>query len=130
MADLAEKAEAGDSTADLLVEETEKGPSIYEDPLAEPTESVGFVFVTILALTNLGIWTAFFTPIQFLLPLQVEGMVGSGAKENNLTVVLTAGALVSLFVGPIAGAFSDRTTSKMGRRRPWVLWPTIGMQMW
>jgi MFS family permease len=99
--------------------------SIFDDPLAEPVERVRWKFIIILALTNLGIWTAFFTPIQFLLPLQVEGMVGSDAKETSLSLVLTAGALVSLVASPIAGAFSDRTTARMGRRRPWVLWPTV-----
>ena len=131
MADLGSKRveAAGETIAELLDEDTDapKGVSVLEDPLAEPTENVGWKFIAILALTNLGIWTAFFAPIQFLLPLQVEGMVGSDTKETNLSVVLTAGAMVSLIATPLAGAFSDRTTSKMGRRRPWVLWPTIGV---
>jgi MFS family permease len=102
------------------------GPtSILIDPLAEPVERVRWKFIIILALANLGIWTAFFTPIQFLLPLQVEGLVGSDSKEANLSLVLTAGALISLVASPIAGAFSDRTTSRLGRRRPWVLWPPL-----
>ncbi len=99
--------------------------SIFDDPLAEPVERVRWKFIIILALANLGIWTAFFTPIQFLLPLQVEGMVGSDSKETSLSLVLTIGALISLVASPIAGAFSDRTTARLGRRRPWVLWPTM-----
>jgi MFS family permease len=95
------------------------------DPLAEPTQRVGAKFITILALTNLGIWTAFFTPIQFLLPLQVEAIVGDGNKESALGIVVAIGALVSLVASPIAGALSDRTSSRLGRRRPWVLWPTV-----
>lgn len=95
------------------------------DPLAEPTKRVGAGFITILALTNLGIWTAFFTPIQFLLPLQVEAIVGDGNKESSLGIVVAVGALVSLVASPIAGALSDRTSSRLGRRRPWVLWPTV-----
>ena len=99
--------------------------SIFEDPLAEPSEPVGWGTIAILALANLGIWTAFFTPIQFLLPLQVEGIVGTETKEAALGVVLTVGAFVSMVTNPLAGAFSDRTTSRLGRRRPWVLWPTV-----
>jgi MFS family permease len=95
------------------------------DPLAEPTKRVGAGFIAILALTNLGIWTAFFTPIQFLLPLQVEAIVGDGNKESSLGIVVAVGALVSLVASPIAGALSDRTSSRLGRRRPWVLWPTV-----
>lgn len=94
------------------------------DPLAEPTARVTPGFIAVLALTNLGIWTAFFTPIQFLLPLQVEAIDPVG-KEASLGVVVAVGALVSLVASPIAGAFSDRTASRLGRRRSWVLWPTV-----
>lgn len=102
-----------------------RAASILDDPLAEPTEHVGWGTIAILALANLGIWTAFFTPIQFLLPLQVEGIVGADTKEAALGVVLTVGAFVSMVTNPLSGAFSDRTTSRLGRRRPWVLWPTV-----
>ena len=95
------------------------------DPLAEPTVRVSKGFIAILSLTNLGIWTAFFAPIQFLLPLQIDALGGGGTKESNLGLVLSVGALVSLVASPIAGALSDRTTSRLGRRRPWVLWPSI-----
>lgn len=94
------------------------------DPLAEPTQRVGKGFIAILALTNLGIWTAFFTPIQFLLPLQVEA-IDPNTKEASLGLVVAIGALVSLVASPLAGAFSDRTSARLGRRRTWVLWPTL-----
>lgn len=94
------------------------------DPLAEPTERVSRAFIAVLALTNLGIWTGFFTPIQFLLPLQIESINPAG-KEASLGLVVAVGALVSLVASPIAGALSDRTSSRMGRRRPWVLWPSV-----
>jgi MFS family permease len=94
------------------------------DPLAEPTKRVGKGFIAILALTNLGIWTAFFTPIQFLLPLQVEA-IDPNSKEASLGIVVAIGALVSLVASPLAGAFSDRTSARLGRRRSWVLWPTV-----
>lgn len=94
------------------------------DPLAEPIERVGKGFIAVLALTNLGIWTGFFTPIQFLLPLQVEAIDPTG-KESSLGIVVAVGALVSLIASPIAGALSDRTSSRLGRRRPWVLWPSL-----
>jgi MFS family permease len=85
---------------------------------------VGRGFIAVLALTNLGIWTAFFTPIQFLLPLQVEA-IDPASKESSLGLVVAAGALVALVASPLAGAFSDRTSSRLGRRRTWVLWPTL-----
>ena len=72
-------------------------PIVGLDPLGEPVDRVRPGMIAVLALTNLGIWTAFFTPIQFLLPLQVEGLT-PGSKETSLSLVLTLGALVSLVV--------------------------------
>ena len=40
--------------------------------LAEPTVLVGRRFVGTLSLALFGIWMAFFTPIQLLLPQQLE----------------------------------------------------------
>lgn len=99
-------------------------PVVGLDPLGEPVDRIRRGTIVVLALANLGIWTAFFTPIQFLLPLQVEGLT-PGSKETSLSLVLTLGALVSLVSNPLAGAFSDRTGSRLGRRRPWVLWPSV-----
>lgn len=104
-----------------MAQQTQQGAL---DPLAEPTKPVTKGFIAVLALTNLGIWTAFFTPIQFLLPLQVEAIDPNG-KEASLGIVVAIGALVSLVASPLAGAFSDRTGAKLGRRRSWVLWPTV-----
>lgn len=107
----------------MAIEATMPEPEL--DPLSEPTARVSKKFTAVLALANLGIWTAFFAPIQFLLPLQVEAIVGPDQKEVSLGLVLSIGSLIAIVTSPVAGALSDRTTSRMGRRRPWVLWPTI-----
>lgn len=111
-------------TPDLTPLSAPGTPVVSLDPLAEPVERVRPGKIGVLALANLGIWTAFFTPIQFLLPLQVEGLA-PGSKETSLSLVLTLGAFISLISNPLAGAFSDRTGSTLGRRRPWVLWASI-----
>jgi MFS family permease len=60
------------------------------------------------------------TPIQVLLPLQIE-QLSPASKESDLALVTAAAAIVSILAAPIAGALSDRTTSRFGRRRPWIL---------
>lgn len=82
------------------------------DPFGEPTKRVTTSMMIVLGLANLGIWTAFFAPIQFLLPLQVEAIAPS-TKESSLTLVLTIGAIVSLVASP------SRAPSATARRRGW-----------
>jgi MFS family permease len=88
--------------------------------LAEPTRRVGFRWVATLTLAYLSVFLGFFTPIQILLPLQVEAM-DPAQKEIALSWVLGAGAAVALVANPLFGALSDRTTGRWGRRHPWTI---------
>ncbi|WP_266156537.1 MFS transporter [Dyella silvatica] len=88
--------------------------------LAEPVVPVRARFYGSMALSNLGLWTAFFAPIQILLAQQME-VLAPGDKESALGWVTGIGALVSLFSNPLFGAWSDRTVSRFGRRHPWNL---------
>ena len=89
--------------------------------LAEPTVRVPGIFLAGMALANLGIMLAFYTPIQNLLPRLSEQIAGADGKEVALAVVLGVGVIGSVIGNPLAGALSDRTTSRFGRRRPWML---------
>lgn len=87
---------------------------------------VGGWWFTLFTLAWLVIWTAQLTPLQLLLPLQldtpdsaagwVSGVVSSG-------IVLGVGGLAGVIAGPVAGALSDRgiSTRPGTRRRPWAL---------
>ena len=86
---------------------------------AEPVERVRAPWIALLSLANLGLWMGYFGPLQVLLPNQVEDVAGAG-KTTALGIVTGAGALVAVLVGPIAGALSDATTARFGRRRTWI----------
>ncbi|WP_441251802.1 MFS transporter [Kitasatospora sp. McL0602] len=88
--------------------------------LSEPTARVSWRWTASLSLANLAVFLGFFTPIQILLPLQLEHL-DSAHKAGLLSWVTGVGALVAMLVNPLAGALSDRTTSRFGRRRPWIL---------
>ncbi|MBR8742078.1 MFS transporter [Nocardiopsis sp. MG754419] len=88
--------------------------------LAEPTRRVRAVWVAGISLANLGMWMAFFGPLQVLLPEQI-GRVAPADKETVLAWVTGVGAALALVATPLVGALSDRTTGPLGRRRPWVL---------
>lgn len=90
------------------------------DALAEPTARVGVRFTGAVSVAMLGLWAGFFAPLQVLLPEQVAA-IDPGGKVAALAVVTGAGAGVALVVNPVVGALSDRTRSRLGRRRPWVL---------
>lgn len=89
--------------------------------LQEPTVRVSGLFLAGLAVANLGIMLAFFTPILNLLPRLSEEIAGADGKEAALAVVTGVGVIGSVIGNPLAGALSDRTTSRFGRRRPWML---------
>src|SRR5438067_1285601 len=50
---------------------------------------------------------------------------GGPDKAHISGIVLAAGAIVGAVTPPIAGAFSDRSTARFGRRRPFVIAGTL-----
>lgn len=86
------------------------------------TAKVGARWMTLFTLAWLAIWTVQLTPVQLLLPLQlntsdddwIRGVVSSG-------FVLGIGGLFGIVAAPLVGAISDRSRSSRGRRRPWAL---------
>lgn len=87
--------------------------------LAEPSVNVRHRWTASIVLVNVGINAAFFGPIQVLLGQQAMHF-NADEKEGILALVTGAGAAVSLVANPLFGTFSDRTTSRFGRRVPWV----------
>jgi MFS family permease len=88
--------------------------------LEEPTARVRARWVAAIALTNVGLFTAWFGPIQVLLGREAEKLAPDH-KEAALGVVVGVGAAFAVLASPLFGALSDRTTSRFGRRLPWVV---------
>jgi Na+/melibiose symporter-like transporter len=73
-----------------------------------------------------AIWLAWYTQWisipSIILPDQVTGLLG--ARNSNLAVVtgavVAAGSVIALLIPPVAGALSDSTRSRFGRRRPFL----------
>ena len=94
--------------------------------LAEPEMHVKAGWITGLGLASLGMWMASLTPIQVLLPIQLQN-IDKAHKLAALAIVSGVGAVASVLATPIAGALSDRTTYAFsffglnGRRHRWTL---------
>ena len=94
------------------------------DPFADPTTPVPPGWIARLGLAGVGMCAGWFGPIQVLLGLQAASLT-PGHKEATLSLVTGVGAAVSTLANPLAGAFSDRTTSRFGRRVPWLVGGTL-----
>ncbi|WP_046729843.1 MFS transporter [Streptomyces humi] len=107
---------------------TTRDPAGEPAALAEPVARVGRSWTWALCLANGAIWVGWYGPLQILLASQAKDFApGTGmSKETMLAWVTGAGAVVSLLANPLFGALSDRTTSRWGRRTPWIVAGTAG----
>lgn len=92
---------------------------------AEPQRAVTGAWIAAFAAGWLGVWMAQLAPLQVLLPIQVDSLMGIDGDWRQSVLALgtisgIAGAC-SIIAFPLTGFLSDRTTSKFGRRRPWVV---------
>ena len=76
-------------------------------------------WIVLLVLGVFGAYIAFVTPIGISLAYRVNDV--APGHEEYLGYVVSVGAMASLIFGPFAGQFSDRTRTKIGRRRPWII---------
>ncbi|MFU8947023.1 MFS transporter [Mycetocola zhadangensis] len=97
-------------------------------PFTEPRSRVSSRWIALFAAAWLGVWMAQLTPIQLLLPVQVDRAVSPDNWVDSVVafgIISGAAGICALVVFPLTGAFSDRTTSRFGRRRPWIVGGTV-----
>lgn len=82
--------------------------------------AVGPGFMGGLALAQVGAFISFMPLLQILLPLKAEAL-DPAHKAITLAHIMFWGAIAAGAANLFAGAISDRTTSRFGRRRPWLL---------
>ena len=82
---------------------------------------VGRGFIVLYALAYIGTILLFLAPLLVSLALKVNSLVGIERAPNSLALVTGTGALLAMFANPFFGRMSDRTSSRLGMRRPWML---------
>ena len=88
--------------------------------MPEPPPRASARFVAIYALAYASLWLALLTPAMITLAMRVRQLVGSAAARP-VSLVLFVGAIAALVGNPVFGALSDRTRSRFGRRRPYLV---------
>jgi len=77
-------------------------------------------FIAIYAFAYAALWLALLTPAIISLSLRIQQLAPENPAEP-ISWVLMTGAVVALVSNPVFGALSDRTRSRFGRRRPWLV---------
>jgi MFS family permease len=82
---------------------------------------VGWVFIALYAAAYLATSLVFIAPLLVTLALKVNSLVGADRAGSSLSLIAATGSLVALVANPFFGRLSDRTTSRWGMRRPWMM---------
>ena len=92
------------------------------EALRAPTKRVSFGFILMLCLANVALWFSMQPVINYLLPKQIVAFDPVASHQGLYDgLILALGAFLSIFSNTIGGALSDRTTSRFGRRIPWLI---------
>jgi MFS family permease len=87
---------------------------------------VGWGFISLYTLAYISTSLLFLAPLLVTLALKVNSLVGIEQAPNSLAVVTGTGALLAMVGNPFFGKLSDRTSSRLGMRRPWMVIGLVG----
>ncbi|WP_455836257.1 MFS transporter [Pseudarthrobacter siccitolerans] len=99
----------GSSNADTAVSAS---PSPAKAPRA---------YVIGMPIASAGLWMAVLAPALVVLAIKVAEITTPDTRAGALSLVAGVGALVALLANPFFGRLSDRTTSRFGMRKPWIV---------
>ncbi len=79
---------------------------------------IDYVKITIFGFAMTALWSSLHS---IILPLRLLDFVAEAQKNTYLGILTATGLLLAIATQPIAGAFSDRSAFRWGRRRPFIL---------
>jgi MFS family permease len=91
------------------------------EPSAPAVHRVGWGFISLYTVAYMSTSLLFLAPLLVTLALKVDSLVGIKQAPASLALVAGLGAIVAMVGNPFFGRLSDRTTSKLGMRRPWMV---------
>src|SRR5215210_5899443 len=100
------------------------GSTQVPEPAAQPR--VGWRFIVLYTLAELGTSLVFLAPLLVTLALKVNSLVGIERAPASLGLVTGVASLLAMVSNPFFGKLSDRTASRLGMRRPWMIIGVLG----
>lgn len=94
-------------------------PSTKTEADAAP-RPVSPAFIVVFALAMFGIWMSIMLPASVTLALRISEIDPEG-KTTSYSIAAGVGTFVAVIANPLFGRLSDRTRSRFGRRRPWIV---------
>ena len=99
-------------------------PQPPSEPLPDadlPKVSARYIWLMVFA--QFGVFMAFITPLALSLSVRVAQL--APGHEEYLGYITGAGAAAVVIAGPLLGVLSDRTRTRLGRRRPFMIVGTL-----
>ena len=87
---------------------------------------VGWGFISLYTLAQMGTSLVFLAPLLVTLALKVNSLVGIEQAPRSLGLVTGIASLLAMVSNPFFGKLSDRTTWRLGMRRPWMIIGLVG----
>src|SRR5690242_5295597 len=91
------------------------------EPGSPAAHRVGWGFISLYTLAYISTSLLFIAPLLVTLALKVNSLVGIDRAPDSLALVAAVAALLAMVGNPFFGKMSDRTSSRLGMRRPWMV---------
>jgi len=95
-----------------------RGETVLTQPVS--TIRVGKGYLAALGFAQFGLFVALLSPVFVSMQLKAQ-QLAPDSPETLVGQVLPIGALGALIANPLIGALSDRTRTRWGRRRPYLV---------
>ena len=92
--------------------------------IATPMETSRLIYVNLFGFAIGYYWSGL---TSILLPQKILQFVSLSSKGTVLGVITAVGSVILIVLEPIAGVLSDRSQSRLGKRKPFMLAGTLGM---
>jgi MFS family permease len=99
---------------------------ITAEPDSPAVHPVSWSFIALYASAYMSTCLVFLAPLLVTLALKVNSLVGIDRAPDSLGLVAVVGSLVAMVGNPLFGRMSDRTSSQLGMRRPWIVVGLVG----